>query len=294
MKSACIWEVNAPVEEMRTNGATEKQIRMYNKRRRNLARLVDAAICISDEMEEYARSSLGIKKTYVIPNGSDFHMFSPDKRDACLFDKEKYKLIWIGSPEYRWQGINIVRNIADRLRRIDNDILVLATANGESTDNLHYLGRIPYEQMPRYIAASDAGLCIYDLKELEKFNFYKNFFYSPLKLFDYMACGLPVIGNNVGQIKLVIENNYNGVLTDSNVDNIIEKIIYLKRNKDLGRIMGERGRKAVISNYNWGKIVSNTEKIIADVNDIKKNELFTRSIKLFIAKSRLFRYRLNR
>lgn len=64
----CIWEVNAPLEELRTVGILEEKIQNYNIRRKKLARMVDAAICVSDEMEKYARNELGIKKTFVIPN----------------------------------------------------------------------------------------------------------------------------------------------------------------------------------------------------------------------------------
>jgi hypothetical protein len=49
-QAACIWEINSPLEELRTKDISEKKIKRYNKQRKILARFVDAAICVSTEM----------------------------------------------------------------------------------------------------------------------------------------------------------------------------------------------------------------------------------------------------
>lgn len=113
--------------------------------------------------------------------------------------------------------------------------------------------------MPRYIASADVGLCIY-----EDIDFYTQFYFSPLKLYDYMACGIPVIGTNVGQIRSVIEEQNNGLLTDNTIDDIINKIIFLKNNPALANEMGLRGRKAVLDKYNWENTVLQTESILLE------------------------------
>ena len=256
----CIWEINAPLEEMRTRGISEEEIRKGNERRKTLATMVDAAVCVSDEMEEYAKNELGMKRTFVVPNGSDPLLFTPEKKDANIFGDVEFKVMWIGSPEFAWQGLRIVEKVADKLKEIDKSILIIATAEGKSTNNIAYIGRIPYSEIPKYIASADLGLCIY-----EHIDFYKEFFFSPLKLYDYMASGIPVVGSDVGQIKYVIEKHENGLLTDTTVDDIIEKIIFLKKNRELSAQMGANGRNAVISIYNWDRVVLQIENIIAEL-----------------------------
>jgi hypothetical protein len=54
-RAPCQWEVNAPLEELRLTGLDEHQLQQLNERRRHLADNVVAAICVSREMEEYAR-----------------------------------------------------------------------------------------------------------------------------------------------------------------------------------------------------------------------------------------------
>jgi glycosyltransferase involved in cell wall biosynthesis len=265
----CIWEVNSPLEELRTLGISEEKIQKLNKRRKKLSKMVDVAICVCDEMGRYARDELGIKKIFVIPNGSDPDLFTPEKKDKNIFDGTKYKILWVGSPKYSWQGVNIIQELAETLKRkkID-DILIVVTAEGKSSENLLYLGHIPYSDMPRYMASADAGLL------LRIFDFYR-FYGSPLKLYDYMASGLPVIGTNGGQIEHVIDENQNGLLTDNSIEDLIEKILFLKNNPDIASEMGLRGRKAVIEKYNWDNVVLQTESVLLDA--IEKHKILINS-----------------
>jgi glycosyltransferase involved in cell wall biosynthesis len=277
-KAPCIWEVNAPVEELRTQNAPEERIARLNRRRRILARLVDAAVCVSEEMEGYARAFLGLDRTYVVPNGSDPHAFSPDRRDPSLFGDGRFKAIWCGSVEYRWQGINLVRRVAERLREVDREILLLATAEGPSTENLRCLGRIPYSEMPRYIASADVGLCLY-----EEVDFYPGFYFSPLKLFDYMACGLPIVGSDVGQIRRVLAESGGGILTGTDVDGVVDALRLLKRDRRLRQDMGGRGREAVIARYNWDAVASRTEEILEETARQVRRGGLLREIRRFAA-----------
>jgi len=263
----CIWEINAPLEELSTRGIAEEQIRADIANRKQLASMVDAAVCVSAEMEEYARNELGIEKTFVVPNGSDVDMFSPEKKDPA-FHKDRFKVLWAGSQEFAWQGFRIVQEFAQRIKEIDKDILVIVTAEGRSTENMVCLGRVPYAEMPKYMASADAGLCIY-----ERIDFFKTFFFSPLKLYDYMASGIPVVGSDVGQIKVVLEEHGNGLLTNSSIEDLIEKILYLKNNKEHSTEMGRRGRAAALTFYNWDRVTSQTDDILHRLIDERKIEI---------------------
>jgi len=262
----CIWEINAPNAEVSTRGYSQKKISTFRKRRKKLASMVDAALCVSLEMEEYAIKELGIKKTIVVPNGSDPEMFGPHKRRSDSLDNSKFRVLWSGStdPKYTWQAFNLVEEIANRIKNIDENILFIVTAEGESNSNIKYIGRVPYYDMPGIMASCNVGLCLYN-----EINFYDKFYFSPLKLFDYMASGLPIIGNNLGQIKVVIEENENGLLVNGDVDDIIEKVIYLKQNEDIAATMGNKGREAIINKYNWQRVVSEIEKMIVELIDKK-------------------------
>lgn len=75
---------------------------------------------------------------------------------------------------------------------------------------------------------------------------------QPNKMFEYMSAGLPVISSNFPLWASVINGNNCGICIDPTDPNQISKAINtLVDNPELARELGENGRKAVISKYNW-------------------------------------------
>lgn len=76
----------------------------------------------------------------------------------------------------------------------------------------------------------------------------------PVKLFEYMAVGLPVIASNFPLWKEIIEGNHCGLTADPlNPKEIAKAIEYLIMHPEEARMMGENGRRAVMEKYNWEK-----------------------------------------
>ncbi len=74
----------------------------------------------------------------------------------------------------------------------------------------------------------------------------------PIKMFEYMLFGLPVIASRFPLWQEIIEKNKCGICVDSlNPQEIAQAIDYLYRNPEKAKEMGERGRKLVLEKYNW-------------------------------------------
>lgn len=74
----------------------------------------------------------------------------------------------------------------------------------------------------------------------------------PVKMFEYMAAGIPVIGSNFRQWRDIIEKGNCGVCVDPcDPRAIAEAIDQLVMNPELARRMGENGRRLVVEQYNW-------------------------------------------
>lgn len=261
-RAACVWEINAPLEELLVAGCDAAEFQRLNAQRKDLATEVDAAVCVSVEMEDYALNDLGIPLTTCIPNGSDTSMFSP--KSASAKGNVELKVIWVGSQKFPWQGFDVVRKAAERLSTIDSSIRFIVTADGTSTQNLEYVGHVPYHDLPLLMSEADVGLCIY-----EDVTFYHHFFFSPLKLYDYMASGLAIIGTNKGQIRQVITETGNGILVDD-VGSLVDAIIRLKNNKSLLNEYAARSRFASEIYYNWERVASRTERFMEKVTRVKQ------------------------
>ena len=74
----------------------------------------------------------------------------------------------------------------------------------------------------------------------------------PIKMFEYMAAGLPVVSSNFPLWQKIVEGNECGICVDPLCpEQIASAIDRLIDDPGLARHMGERGRHAVESKYNW-------------------------------------------
>ena len=74
----------------------------------------------------------------------------------------------------------------------------------------------------------------------------------PVKLFEYMLAGIPVIASDIAGWKKIIEKNNCGICVDPHDIKAIEQsILWLIKNPDEARKMGENGRLAVEKYYSW-------------------------------------------
>lgn len=74
----------------------------------------------------------------------------------------------------------------------------------------------------------------------------------PVKMFEYMAAGIPVIASNFPLWKGIIEDCESGICVDPlNPQEISKTIQFIIDNPDKSEQMGKNGRKAVETKYNW-------------------------------------------
>ena len=74
----------------------------------------------------------------------------------------------------------------------------------------------------------------------------------PIKMFEYMAAGIPVIASDFPLWREIIEGNDCGLCVDPLDPRAIAGAIdHLVKNPDIARRMGENGRQAVLKKYNW-------------------------------------------
>lgn len=118
---------------------------------------------------------------------------------------------------------------------------------------IRYIGKISRKDVNKLYGSSRAGIVIYQPAD-------NHIASQPIKMFEYMAAGLPVIASNFPLWKQIIEENECGVCVDptnaSDVKNACEKLLH---DPQLGQKMGKNGRNAVISKYSWA---SEEQKLI--------------------------------
>jgi glycosyltransferase involved in cell wall biosynthesis len=119
---------------------------------------------------------------------------------------------------------------------------VKALRGWDRINQLGYLGRAGVREVLR---RSVAGLVTLhpSLNHLESL---------PVKMFEYMAAGIPVIASDFPLWRDILERNHCGVCVDpADPAAIAAAIDYFVLNPGAARRMGENGRRAVLEKYNW-------------------------------------------
>ncbi len=126
-----------------------------------------------------------------------------------------------------------------------------------------YLGFVKHEKIPVILKSVDAGIvCLHPI-----INYISSL---PIKLFEYMAAGLPVIASNFPLWKEIVEGNNCGICVDPlNPKEIADAIKYLIERPEERKRMGENGRRAVLERYNWEK---ESEKLLRLYKELLKEE----------------------
>lgn len=106
---------------------------------------------------------------------------------------------------------------------------------------------VPFSQIAQYYSMASIGLGLFQKTP--------NFVTSlPIKLFEYMAFGLPVIFCNYGPSAQIIKETNTGILVDPlDIDSVCDAMVKLLSDKKMYSQLSANGIKAVTEKYNWNK-----------------------------------------
>ena len=120
--------------------------------------------------------------------------------------------------------------------------------------NVTFVGKVTYNRVPLYIGTATACLALFDRARNDRTGL------SPLKIFEYMACGKPVITTDVGNLKNIIGRHECGLLVQpGDIDGMSQALMKLVKDPELSQKLGENGREAAVRHYSWGVI---SEKLL--------------------------------
>jgi len=234
--------------------------------------------------------SLGIKKYIVtnykinqnkislIQNGANTDIFRPINQEIVrkkLNLNKNYNHIGFSGSFSPWHGLeNLVRSALLILEKCENSRFLLVgdgimkeqiyrmVSNLQLTDSFIFINTVPYEEVPYYINAFDIGVI---LKE-------KDVPGSPLKLWEYMACGIPIVATNSEDFHVFKKCN-GGILVDpEKPEEIANAMLTLLKNKNLRREMGKNNRKYVVKNNSWEIVAKKVKKACKEAIQFKEKK----------------------
>jgi glycosyltransferase involved in cell wall biosynthesis len=80
---------------------------------------------------------------------------------------------------------------------------------------------------------------------------------SPLKVYEYMSCGKPVVAARLQTIAQYFEKEQAGLMVSrGSVDEMVSAFHWLARHPERARQMGERARRIAVENFSWNSVAA--------------------------------------
>lgn len=139
-----------------------------------------------------------------------------------------------------------------------------AIPNGEY-EKTRYIGKINRDKVNELYGCSRAGMLLYQPAQ-------NHFEAQPIKMFEYMAAGLPFVASDFPLWKRIVEESGCGICVDcESADEVRAAIKQLLDDPCKAQKMGKNGRKAVENRYNWSIEEQKLFELYRDLTGMKSS-----------------------
>lgn len=246
-----VLEVNAPlIDEQRIH----RELVHHGEALTALAAQVEAAsttVCVSEEVATWVESHTNSGRITTVPNGVDIHRIQP-----VVEDPDATIVTFVGSLK-PWHGVNDLIAAAAACRTIFTLRIIgdgplrkplesYARFLGVDVD---FRGAVAHSQIMEHLTGTAIAVAPYPLVEDAQS------YFSPLKIYEYMAAGLPIIASDIGQARSVLESV--GVLVPpSRPDLLARALDSLVADPARRRALGRAARLRAEREHSWERVVT--------------------------------------
>ena len=224
----------------------------------------DAVLVVSGDLGEYVRG-IGVEpgRICVVPNGVDPVLFQPGPAESSMRERWGLKdgpvLAFVGGLR-PWHGVEVLPALLERLLCRHPDVQLAIVGDGPLRGELEsevrarrldgaviFTGALPQEEVASLVRHVAVGLAPYPRLE-------HAFYFSPLKLFEYMAAGTAVVAARLGQIAEVIRDGETGLLyPPGDLEALVGACERLLEDPGLRNRLGRAAAADVRARYTWDK-----------------------------------------
>ena len=240
-------------------------------------RVAKKIICVSKAAKRHLVKTWQVdpEKIVVMPNGVDIELFGEHHDPQPIRTKlglDGVPVIgFVGGFQW-WHGLDLlIESLAKILPEFPNAKLLLV-GDGQARpiidqkitelgveSKVIITGLLPQVRVPEMLAAIDIAVVPYPQLP-------KELWFSPLKLYEYMAAGKAIVSSRAGQIAEVIQDGHNGLLVESgNVTSLVQAIIKLLNDPVERERLGQNARQQAIEQHSWEQYIKRLEEIYLSV-----------------------------
>nr|MCH9654413.1 glycosyltransferase [Planctomycetota bacterium] len=214
---------------------------------KNADLVITTSAALSDKVEETRKNTL-------IRNAADSNWFSQPPENVA-YQSDKPVIGYFGAIS-EWFDIELVIKAAQAYPEYDFVLIgstyLCDTAKAKTVPNIHFIGEVPYADLKGYLYAFDVCLIPFKLTDLI-------YYTNPVKLYEYLAAGKPVVATAMPELLLVKEH----VFVAQDTASFISKIQQALESKD--DVSGIKSRQEFALKNQWSNRVEKLEKTIESI-----------------------------
>ena len=228
-----------------------------------------AVLAVSDAVAQWLRVR-GVRPDaiHVLPNGVDPRRYSADAAPAWGWGGETpaFTTGFVGSLK-PWHGVPVLIQAFARLHHEAPNARLLIVGDGPDRAALeeqvrelcleslvHFTGSVAPGQIPGLLAAMDVAVAPYPPLA--------GFYFSPLKVYEYMAAGRAVIGSRLGQLAQLIRHGENGLLCEpGDAADLAAQLGRLRGDGAMRARLGAAARKTILESHTWDHVASRIQAV---------------------------------
>ena len=191
----------------------------------------------------------------VLPDGVDLNVFKnlPSKaelRKELGISDDQFIVLYAGQL-FSWKGVQTLIASAKKLPRESAVFIVGGTdadiqkLKGEASHNVVFVGHVLPQQVPKWLCAADVLV----LPNSARFDISK-YYTSPLKLFEYMASGIPIVASDLPSLREILNEQNSFFFVPDNAISLADSLITVRNNYVEAEKRAKRARDEVKC-YTW-------------------------------------------
>jgi glycosyltransferase involved in cell wall biosynthesis len=256
-----VLEVNAPVIDYPgSSKALLDRALLVEPMRRWRERLCAKADLVVSPSAAILPPGLPPERVVQLEWGADTDRFTPGASGPLTFARPPGTLAVFAGAFRSWHGaVNLAHALRELRARGQNGVSVLFVGDGPELPNVRaaaagldgaiFTGAVPHAMMPAALAAADIGVAPFDVAAHRPLSL--GFYWSPLKIFEYMSAGLPVVAPAVDRLPSLVAHGREGLLYDPAFPGSLAAAIERLTDATLRHTYGRAARERAVRDYSW-------------------------------------------
>jgi glycosyltransferase involved in cell wall biosynthesis len=227
-------------------------------RRRELAAYhqSDAIVCVTTDLRDIlVDEGVAAEKIVVVPNGVDVSIFDPARFPKPARTFPSFTIGFVGAM-IAWQGLDALLDATRDVRALGHDVSLALAGDGPEraaleeqarllglADHVRFVGRLDGSAVPGFLAGVDVG---YSGQQRLKIG---RMYHSPLKLYEYLAMGKPVIASDFADARATTRDGVTGFLFETG--GLTQAILKALAARDRLAEIARTARAEILQHHSW-------------------------------------------